>query len=211
MDEFTEKLLICHVKAELNDIRWKLLVAQSADLAFNCLKNRSADRLIPYLTLKFYLIISYLNNLLNYIVSERILDEIDNVILYLFKQFCRIDLFLFLVAGCLGIRIDRSRRVDLDEFLYYTYAICVLGDSHETFINLIIYELPLGLFRKSAKNFLHNVSSLKVLGQLNYMALECLGDKRLFRWSVDQVKHELNCVGTSFVAADLYKVVLDYS
>jgi len=171
VDEITEKLLICHVKAELNDIRRKLLVAQSADLGFYSLKNRSANRLIPYLTLKFYLIISYLNNLLNYIVSERVLDEIDNVILYLFKQFCRIDLFLFLVA----------------------------------------YELPLGLFRKSAKNFLHNVSSLKVLGQLNYMALECLGDKRLFRWSVDQVKHELNCVGTSFVAADLYKVVLDYS
>jgi hypothetical protein len=43
------------------------------------------------------------------------------------------------------------------------------------------------------------------------MTLEGLCDQMLLRWSVYQVKHELDCVCALLVAADLDEVVLDHS
>ncbi len=43
------------------------------------------------------------------------------------------------------------------------------------------------------------------------MTLEGLCDQMLLRWSVNQVKHELDSVCALLVAADLDKIVLDHS
>ena len=52
---------------------------------------------------------------------------------------------------------------------------------------------------------------LKILSQLHYMTLQCLGDQVLLCRPVDQVEHELDRVCALLVAADLDEVVLDYS
>lgn len=78
-------------------------------------------------------------------------------------------------------------------------------------VHLVKDKLTLLLFVKGAKNFLYNMCALEVLRKLDDVALEGLGDQKLFSRAVDQVKHELNGVGASLVAADLNEVMLDHS
>lgn len=88
---------------------------------------------------------------------------------------------------------------------------CVFGDRHKAVVDLLENELTLMFFVESFEDLLNDMRPLKVLRKLNYMRLEGLGDKKFLSRAVDQVKHRLDCVGASHVAADLDKVLLDHS
>jgi len=101
--------------------------------------------------------------------------------------------------------------VYLNELLDHTYPIRIFCDEHEIIEDLIEDELALGLIGEGAENLLHHMGPLKILSQLHYMTLQCLGDQVLLCRPVDQVEHELDRVCALLIAADLDEVVLDYS
>lgn len=78
-------------------------------------------------------------------------------------------------------------------------------------VDLVKDKLTLLFFVEGAEDLLYHMCTLEVLRELNNVALEGLGDQKLFSRAVDQVKHELNGVGASLVAADLNEVMLDHS